>query len=109
MSDRYKFYALGVSLLITWSLPSTLVGLILAWLIYIHPYSSLAFMYLDTWAQAHTLGLSSPLQLQSPNHSNSPPPAHLDAYFCTHVTKAGTRCRIPPGPQGWCKRHRPTP
>ena len=100
MAERYKLYALGFSMIVVWSLPSTLVGLLLAGLIYIHPYSPLVFTYLDLW-------LKTPLP-NLPLQSTTQPSPQMSAYFCTHLTKAGTRCRMPPGPQGWCKRHKPT-
>lgn len=108
MGEMYKLYALGVSMIVVWSLPSTLVGLLLAGLIYIHPYSPLAFAYLDLWLKTAVPGLPSQLSQPSQPSQLSQLPQQVNAYFCTHLTKAGTRCRIPPGSQGWCKRHKPT-
>jgi len=108
MAERYKLYALGFSMIVVWSLPSTLVGLLLAGLIYIHPYSPFVFTYLDLWLKTTLPSLPQPIPLLTQPTQPTQPPPHMDAYFCTHLTKAGTRCRLPPGPHGWCKRHKPT-
>lgn len=112
MDERYKLYALGVSMIVVWSLPSILVGLLLAGLIYIHPYSPPVFAYLDMWLKTTVPKLPQRLEesgewRDSATTVHPPKPSpQMDAYFCTHLTKAGTRCRMPPGPKGLCKRHK---
>ena len=102
MQDRHKFYAFGISMVLAWTFPSTLVGLIMAFLLYTHPYSSWAFMYLDVCINS----INVPDNSQQPILTTFNKDTNWNSYFCAHTTKQGKRCRLKPHENGMCKRHK---
>jgi hypothetical protein len=109
MVNQHKCYAVGLSMVLAWTLPSTVLGLLLAIVVYTHPYSQLIFLYLDACVESYSQALpqtqsQSLPQTQSQSlpqtQSQSLPQTQLsewNAYFCQYTSK--------PTAQGFCKRH----
>jgi len=106
MMARDKYYAVALSLLLTWLFHPILLVAVLSVLIYTHPFSSPIFYYIDKQIEIF-------LPVYHPNLKNNPPllsttiiqPDSLDLYFCKQALKSGKRCRQPPVINGFCKRH----
>lgn len=117
----YKWYALGLSIIIIWCLPSVIVIPLISCIMYTHPWSYPLFYSLDKWMasivpkkfeqstsrtpETTTVSVAKPSTPTSTSTSTVSVIPDLNVIFCRHVTKLGKRCRGDPGTHGWCKRH----
>lgn len=105
-----KYYAVVLSMLLTWLFHPILLISILSILIYTHPFSSPVFYYIDKQIELflpiiphHTVPITpTPTIPMTPDLS-------LDLYLCKEILKSGKRCRQQPLVNGLCKRHQSSP
>lgn len=113
----YKWYAVGLSIIIVWCLPSVIVIPLISCIMYTHPWSYPLFYSLDKWMASIVPKKTEQSTLRTPETTTVPAAKpsistttvsgipDLNIIFCRHVTKLGKRCRGDPGTHGWCKRH----